>query len=322
MIESAVIVAVGNNAHQSQLTYNRPRPMLPALGRPMVVRLMDRLYRAGIRRYVVIVGETEGEVAAYLSTHWLPNVKIEFVLKLNGESLFRTLIDVAKQQAKPFLITSYNAFTHGNFPGTMLKRYSDEPSPELLLTGAAMSLSKGKRNWYVRAESGRAVEILREAPEGKPILLTDMAICGQAFVDYLCGLTDQPAMFNKHLADIFQQYVQSGGAANILETAWTLPIETDIDLLTLNRHLLEEAIDAHILSELPWTVQVIPPVRIDPQVSVGQGAKIGPNVYLERGCSVGHEAIVKNTIVLGQGAIPAGDQVADVIVSTRGRISG
>jgi NDP-sugar pyrophosphorylase family protein len=141
-------------------------------------------------------------------------------------------------------------------------------------------------------------------------------------VDYLCGLTDQPAMFNKHLADIFQQYVQSGGAANILETAWTLPIETDIDLLTLNRHLLEEAIDAHILSELPWTVQVIPPVRIDPQVSVGQGAKIGPNVYLERGCSVGHEAIVKNTIVLGQGAIPAGDQVADVIVSTRGRISG
>jgi NDP-sugar pyrophosphorylase family protein len=68
LVSCAVVIAVGNIAHQSQLIYNRPRAMLPALGKPLVVRIMDRLYRAGIQKFMVVVGEDEGAVAAYLNT--------------------------------------------------------------------------------------------------------------------------------------------------------------------------------------------------------------------------------------------------------------
>ena len=50
LVEFAVILAVGSSLHQSQLTYSRPRVMLPVLGKPMVVRTMERLYRAGIHK--------------------------------------------------------------------------------------------------------------------------------------------------------------------------------------------------------------------------------------------------------------------------------
>ncbi len=49
MINHAVVVAIGNAVHQSKLIYNRPRAMLPALGKPLVVRVMDRLLRGGVR---------------------------------------------------------------------------------------------------------------------------------------------------------------------------------------------------------------------------------------------------------------------------------
>jgi NDP-sugar pyrophosphorylase family protein len=96
-----------------------------------------------------------------------------------------------------------------------------------------------------------------------------------------------------------------------------LQIESDYDLLTLNRLLLDDGPDTHILSELPASVQIIPPVRIDPNVSVGQGAQLGPRVYLEAGCSIGHHAIVSNAIVLQNAVIASDSQIDDSIISTR-----
>jgi NDP-sugar pyrophosphorylase family protein len=322
LIETAVISAIGNSAHTSQLTYNRPRAMLPALGKPLVVRLMDRLYRVGIRKYIVIVGENEGEVASYLSTHWVPNVTIEFVLKLNSSSLLRTLVDVTRQIGKPFLVTTYNSFTHGQFPATLLKQYEQNNKGELMLSGAATTLSRTGKRIYMMIDKQRITELDREVSSGKqPYMLSELAICGQDFVDFMGNYTERAGAFNKNLIDIFQTYIRSGGAASLTETAWTLPIESDFDLLTLNRHLLDDAQDAHILSELHWTVQIVPPVRVDPQVSVGQGAKIGPHVYLERGSSVGYEAAVRNTMVLQQAAVAPAEKVSDCIVFSRGRIT-
>jgi len=68
-------------------------------------------------------------------------------------------------------------------------------------------------------------------------------------------------------------------------------------------------------------VQIIPPVRIDPQVSVGQGAQIGPHVYLERGSSVGRDVKIKNAIILQRANVPADKTVVDTIISTRGPIN-
>jgi NDP-sugar pyrophosphorylase family protein len=296
--------------------------MLPALGKPLVVRMMDRLYRIGIRKYFVIVGESEGEVAAYLSRHWVPNVSIEFMLRLNNMSLLRILADFARKYGQPFLITSYNCFTHGMFPKTIVNKYVEGNQNELILGGAITTLSRTNKPRYALTEEQRVVGIVREVPAGKQTYtLADIAVCGQDFVNYLCGITRQTGSFDKGLIDIFQMYIQTGGSTSLVETAWTLPIESDFDLLTLNRHLLDEEQDAHILSELHWTVQITPPVRIDPQVSVGQGAKIGPHVYLERGCSVGYEATVRNAMVLSNTTIAPNDKVTDTIVSTRGRIT-
>lgn len=320
MIQRAVIFAVGHPQHKSQLAYNRPRAMLPALGKPLVVRTMNRLLNFGIKHFITVVGENEGAVAAYLNSTWVPNAKVEFILKTNYESVAQVLARIVRQDNSPFIIASYNSFTHSQFPETLLKYHNDNPK-SLILSGAQMSLSKSPQRYYAIMEGQRVKEITSDKPTDKRApALANLVICGADFIEHLSTIQGTGS-FHKQLMDIIQEYIRAQGEAILVESAWTLQIETDADLLTLSKHLLDEGQDAHILSELPYTVQVVPPVRIDPQVSVGQGAKIGPYVYLEKGCSVGHEAVVQNAMVLQQATVPAKAKISGVIASTIGMIS-
>lgn len=100
-----------------------------------------------------------------------------------------------------------------------------------------------------------------------------------------------------------------------------LKIEQDEDLLTLNRLLLDEGSDAHILSEIPDDVRIVPPVRIDPQVVVGSTTVIGPHVYLERGSRIGTGVTISDAIVLGNGFVESGSELNHAVVSSSGRVT-
>jgi NDP-sugar pyrophosphorylase family protein len=321
LVDTAVVLAVGSVLHQSQLTYSRPRAMLPVLGKPMVVRNMERLFRAGIHRYIVIVGEDEGAVAAYLNSQWLPNVEIEFFIHSLNSSLTRSLTEISQRLSDPFLIITYNTFTHINFPEHLLNHYNVE-NDDLLLTVAPISISKSLVNHLVQVDDQKitSIKATTDNHNTNSLIAGNLAICGKNFTEYVSNYNTNTSNFGKQLIDIFQLYVKDGGSAKIAETSWLLQIESDYDLLTLNRLLLDDGPDTHILSELPASVQIIPPVRIDPHVSVGQGAQLGPRVYLESGCSVGHHATVTNAIVLQNAVIAADSQVDDSIISTRARI--
>ncbi|MBZ0275017.1 MAG: NDP-sugar synthase [Anaerolineae bacterium] len=322
MVEYAVVLAVGNLHHQSQLTYNRPRAMLPATGKSLLVRAMDLLYRAGIQHFVVVIGEDEGAAASYLTTHWVPNVTLEFVIQSANSSLTRTMADIARQHTQPFIITSYNTFVQANFPERLLHRYS-EAKDSLVLSGALMSLSQSTNHYYALPQDQIIRQITSEPPSNsdeKPLILSNMAVCGQPCVDFLKGLSLTTQTFTRQWLELANLYVQRGGTVTVADASWILQIENDHDLLTLNRLLLDEVLDAHILSDLPGTVHIIPPVRIDPQVSIGQGAIIGPHVYLESGCSVGQGATVQRSIVLQNAIIPAREVISDMIVASKIRI--
>jgi NDP-sugar pyrophosphorylase family protein len=282
---------------------------------------MERLYRAGIQNYIVIIGEDEGAIAAYLNSHWLSNVKIEFIIQSPNSTLTRTLTNISRTQRRPFLITTYNTFTHANFPEQFLNHHK-EPKDGLLLTTAPITLSKSTPYAFAQIDNQTATAILHEKPntDAPAPVIANLAICGDNFIQFLTSLVPNTTTFSKQLIDLFELFINAGGQTTISETSWLLHIEADYDLLTLNRQLLDDGTDTHILSELPPSVQIIPPVRIDPKVSVGQNTRLGPRVYLESGCSIGHHAVISNSVILQNTTIPARSDIFDTIISTRARI--
>ncbi|GAB5492128.1 MAG: hypothetical protein Phog2KO_23430 [Phototrophicaceae bacterium] len=318
MIDSAVILAVSSTGYDSKLKEQRPRAMLPALGKPMVVRVMDRLYRAGIRHYVVVVGINEGPIASYINKQWMPDATVEFVLQ-SKETLSLLMARIARKIDKPFIIAGYNSFTIERYINTLL-RYHSETEDYLILAGASMSLSPdAPSNTYALMDDETIVEVTMTRPHAKHFFLTEHAICGRGFIEHLKTLDDRTASsYGKTWFEIVKSYHQSENAQlKVAETSWILRVEGDKDLLTLNKRMLDDSHDGHVLSELPYTAKIIPPVRIDPQVSVGQSVVIGPHVYIERGGSVGYGAKIKNTVVLQKGSVPADSDIDGAIVTSR-----
>lgn len=319
MINSAVIIAVSSTNTRSKLREKRPRAMLPALGKPMVVRVMDSLYQAGIRHYVVIVGINEGQVAAYLNEKWMPDAKVEFILH-STESLPLLLSKIAHKLNRPFALAAYNSFTFGHFISSLFK-YHEEFTDYLILSGALLSLSSDTPyNRYAVIDGDNVKTIISNRPSEKHFVLTEHAVCGEHFLHYLQNLDAQTAINMDYtwfqLVSAYLKTVSS--KITLAETSWILRVEQDKDLLTLNKRLLEDSNDGHVLSELPYTAKIIPPVRIDPQVSVGQNAVIGPNVYIERGSSIGYGAKLKNTIVFTRSNIPADANIDNAIITSKG----
>ena len=291
--------------------------MLPAMGKPLVARVLESFYKAGIRHFVLVVGINEGAVVSYLTKQWMPDVKFDLILQTESDDLLICLSRIARQFNKPFALASYNQVTHERFIANFLANHHHDLQP-LVLVGSHSVLGTSAQHYYAVLQDNMLVTLTKDVVS--EYILSDYAICGRAFIDYL----RQHAMptrerFGQPFLEIVRDYLNSTGeGARFAETAWVLRIESDTDLLTFNRRLLEETNDAHILSELPYSVKVIAPVRIDPQVSVGQSAVIGPNVYLEKGASVGYGATVRNAVVLSRGVVPANTTIDGAIVASRG----
>lgn len=322
MIDSAVIIAISSPAKNSQLPEQRPRAMLPALGKPMVVRVMDRLYRAGIRRYKVIVGINEGPIASYINQQWMPDATVQFVLQSN-QSLSMLIADIARDLDNPFILASYNNFTFERFVNTLFRQHDEYPE-HLILTGAAMTLSPdAPNNHHAIMDGGNIMDIVAEKPDEEHFVLAEYAVCGQDFIEHMKSLDKQTAgSYGDDWFEIVRNYAinSDNPKLTVAETSWILRVENDKDLLTLNKRLLDDSHDGHVLSELPYTTKVIHPVRIDPQVSVGQSVVIGPHVYVERGSSIGYGAKIKNSVVLEKGNVPADSDIEGAIVTSRGII--
>ncbi len=319
MIEQAVVLAAGRGVRLGPLTKDRPKAMLPVLGKPIIARVMDRMYDAGVRRFVVVVGEQEGAVAAYLNKSWHPDCAIHFALQpaplgtadalrraashlLDGPFLFAACDNLAPPDHVPGLIERFEALG-GDLALTLIHATPEEIS----------------RSACVQVDGDRVVSHVEKPPVESvtgDLLSVMIYACSPKALE---GLDQVPASprGEKEFAHVITRLIDSGARVGYRVASWRLHLTGDEDLLRINQRLLEEERDAHILSELPRSVVTHAPVRIDPGVSVGRGAHIGPNVYLETGCTVGQGARISNSVVLSGGVVPAGETVDGTIVARR-----
>jgi UDP-3-O-[3-hydroxymyristoyl] glucosamine N-acyltransferase len=86
------------------------------------------------------------------------------------------------------------------------------------------------------------------------------------------------------------------------------------DLLAANMRALAGLDQPVLLSDLPPSTTVVPPVRVDAGVAVGERVRLGPNVYVESGSRIGREVTLRDSLVLGV-RVGSGQQIEGQIVS-------
>lgn len=320
MIEQAVIVAAGHGIGLGPLLKDRSKAMLPVLGKPVIVRLMDRMREAGIRRFVVVVDEHEGAVVSYLNTSWVPDVTLQVVLQTSPRGIVSALSAAVRYIDGPFLLAAGDSLAPRDHTPALLRRF-DHDNSDLIVSVAPASAS-GAGDSFVVIHDGQ--NVLSVAESGARTRRTSVAFamyaCGKRVLNHLAAAS-HARHTELEMAPVVQGLLNARGKVGYLGAEWSMRLASELDLLAVNKYFLREGRDTHILSELPASVYIRPPVRIDPQVSIGRGAKIGPNVYLESGCHVGQDAVIWDSVVLRNAHIPDGEIVHNQIVTRAARIA-
>jgi NDP-sugar pyrophosphorylase family protein len=314
-ISQAIIITAGRTIRLGSLTKDRAKPMLPVLGKPMIIRVMDRIKEAGITNFVVVVGEQDGEVASYLHSGWAPDAKVQIVLQPMMRGAADALAAAANYITDPFLITSCDHLVPVDHIRALMRDYN-QGNPDMVVSLTPYTYDLGLP--YVTLQDDRITAISQGTPpERRAQSAFLMYACNKRVLNY----TSSSVANDYEMVKVIQSVLSTNGCVKYHNVEWYMPLTRDLDLLHINKRLLREGRDTHILSEIPGSVHIVPPVRIDPQVSIGQGAKIGPNVYLESGVQVGAEAVIWDSIVIGKAEIADHEVLHGQIVLRRQRIS-
>lgn len=315
MIEHVVVSATGGDQHMGNLTRTRPKAMLPIMGRPLIVRLMDRFYDAGVRRYTVVVGEQEGEVVSWLSSKWHVDVKVDFVPQGFELGTGAALVAARDTLKGPFILAASDNLISRQHARDLVAYFDRRTSD-----GAGLSIIDAPQEIGMSAPvildpQGYTVYIGERPGEGYQANIAAISIYAfsAGVLDYLDGMP-RSGTGEREVSALIMALIDDGQQVGHLIADVRHHISTPEDLLRANLHYLGEGRDAHILSDLSKDVYLIEPVRIDPRVTIGRGSIIGPNVYLESGTVIGQDVRIENAVVLGR-TISTGQTVFNEIVN-------
>lgn len=320
MIEQAVILAAGRGTRLGPLTNERPKSMLPILGKPIVAHVLGDMSEAGVRRFVLVVGPDDGGMRAYFEQAAPPGLDIRFAVQERATGTVDALTLAAPHLDGPFLLSAVDNVTSAEHVRGVIARYAANPDVIVTLSLLPASPEQIRRSAGVVIE-GDWITAIEEKPEHPPSPWAAIMLYAFShdYLDYLAGVPVSQRGEREIVSGI-QAALADGRRISYVTLQRRLHLTRERDLLAINLALLSENGAAQAHSDLPASVQLIAPVRIDPNVRVGDGARIGPNVYLEQGASIGASATVTNSLVLAGGAVQPGERCEETIVDRNVRV--
>lgn len=314
MIDHVLVMAAGRGTRMGSLTRTRPKAMLPIMGKPMIVRVMDRFYEVGVRRFTVVVGEHEGAVASWLGHKWHVDAAVRFVPQGFKRGTAAALFAAHQLIDDPFVLTSTDNLVSKEHAASLCAYFDHHPGDMAGLSVIYSPHEISESAAVILDPLGYAAYIAEKPGEGYQGALTAISVYAlqPEVLDYLNGV-EISERGEWELTSAVMSMVDDGMPVGHVMAEWRHHVSYPEDLLAVNLRYLQEGRDAHILSDLPKEVDIIPPVRVDPGVSVGSGSVIGPNVYLETGTVVGQDVRLQNAVILGC-TIGAGQILMDSLV--------
>ena len=158
----AVVLAAGRGTRMKSLTDDRPKPMLPLAGRPMLAHQMDRFAQAGIERACIVIGYRGEMIRDYFRRHPPAGVGIEFVEQAEPTGTGSAAL-LAKDFAGdgPFLLTFGDILVD---PQVYSSLYDRSPGAEIVL--ATARVDDPYRGGAVYEQDGRVTRIVEKPPKG------------------------------------------------------------------------------------------------------------------------------------------------------------
>lgn len=295
----AVILAGGKGSRLRPLTCNRPKPMVPLLGRPCMAYAVDLLQRAGIREIVVTLHAFPDVIRSYFGDGRDRALRMHYVEETQPLGTAGSVKNAARWLREPFVVMAGDAVT--DFPLAEAFRYhrAHGALATVVLTRVEQPLAYGVA---IQDVDGRIVRFLEKPSWGEVfsdtvntgiyILEPDVLELIPAGLPFDFSHDLFPAMLRDGLP--FYGYVADG--------YWS-----DIGTPAQYRQTQFDMLDGKVLVDIDGQ-RVAPRIWLAPSAQVAAGAVltepcyIGADAVIESGAQVGPYTVVGAGNVLHAGA--------------------
>lgn len=250
-----VILAAGKGTRMLPFSTHFPKPILPVLGKPLLVYQIEMLRELGLKDVVVVVGHLGHEVVASLGDGSEFGVSIEYVEQEETLGIAHAVSRLEQFVDRPFFLflgDIFFEFHPDQDLGSMVERFeSDRGVSGVLAVRQESNLEAIKRNFIVISEEGRVVRVI-EKPRHPRVNVKGCGIYlfDNSFFDAV-RRTPRTAMRDEYeITDSIQIFIDDGyrvEAADIIRR--DLNLSYPRDLLDLNLHLLKQSGEPNFIGE-------------------------------------------------------------------------
>lgn len=319
----AIVLVGGEGTRLRPLTYGTPKPMVPIMNVPFLARTLERLYEAGIRDVILPAGYMPQAITDYFGDGSSIGMKITYVIEETPMGTAGAVKNVEEHITGPFFVLNGDVLTSLDLKAMMAYHKEKGGLGALHLIKVEDPSAFG---CVVHDESGR-VSAFVEKPKREEAPTNEVNagtyLLERAVLDMIPGgrnVSIERETFPKVLAD--------GNALYAYTTAdyW-------IDLGRPEHYL-----DAHrdiLLGRMPLQLEpgisgsgaknvhgdtVIAPVHLDDDVVIEDGARVGPNVVLGKGCRVESGAAIRDSVIWDDVRVGADVRIEHTIIASGSRV--
>jgi len=316
----AIVLVGGEGTRLRPLTYGTPKPMVPIMNVPFLARTLERLYAAEIRDVVLAAGYMPQAIVDYFGDGSALGMNVTYAIEETPLGTAGALKNVEQHITGPFFVLNGDIFTSLDLRamrqyhhekagiGTLHLIRVDDPSP----FGCVVHDEHGRISAFV--------EKPRKGEEPTDEINAGTYLLEREILDYI------PAGQNVSIERAtFPEVIAKGKALYAYTTSdYWLDLGRPEQYLAAHRDVLNGtmplAVEPGISGEggeaLRGHPGVIPPVHAGADVAVDASARIGPNVVLGNGCSVGAHAAVRESVLWERVSVGAGAVIEEAIVAS------
>lgn len=309
---TAVVLAAGQGRRLAPITLTHSKAMTPILGRPIALRVIERLAQAGISDFVVVAAPEDRDLLRALEKMPARHLTLRLASQAEPKGTGHALMQAAGLIPNDFLLASCDNLYPEDYLWNFIRTFQ-EKSPAAVIALAPLESESLDRAAGVKLQGDRVIA-LREKPGENSGPWDAVAKFLFAVSRRMLDFLDQAPVSTRGEIEFQEALVRfladgQGPALGCLVSRH-LHLTSVADLLAIHEHYLvhHRPFIIHPEAEVEPGITMVHPVMVDRAAHIAAGAKLGPMVYVGEGAVVGRNSELEGCVVYAGAKVAEGSR--------------